>query len=75
MPATSQQVLVLGAKGRAAIAGEYNVTCAHVRDGAPLVLRHRLITDVHAEAEGMTAEKIVGRVRRHVGEPKPEDYA
>ena len=27
------QYLVLGAKARAAIAGEYNVTCDHVRDG------------------------------------------
>src|SRR5229473_2672438 len=53
------QYLVLGAKARAAIAGEYNLTCAHVRDVAPLVLRHRIITNFHAEAEGMTPDKIV----------------
>ncbi|HQU45486.1 MAG TPA: AAA family ATPase, partial [Pirellulales bacterium] len=45
------QYLVLGAKARAAIAGQYNVTCAHVREVAPLVLRHRIITNFHAEAE------------------------
>src|SRR6185436_5107542 len=39
------QYLVLGAKARAAIAGEYNVTCAHVRQVAPLVLRHRVMTN------------------------------
>src|SRR5262249_45840770 len=53
------QYLVLGAKARAAIAGEYNVTCAHVRTVAPLVLRHRIMTNFHGEAEGMTPERIV----------------
>src|SRR6202011_1841496 len=46
------QYMVLGAKARAAIAGEYNVTCAHVRDVAPLVLRHRIMVNFHGEAEG-----------------------
>jgi MoxR-like ATPase len=69
------QYLVLGAKARAAIAGEYNVTCVHVRDVAPLVLRHRIITNFHAEAEGMTADKLARKLVEHVGEPKPEDYA
>jgi MoxR-like ATPase len=69
------QYLVLGAKARAAIAGEYNVTCAHVRDVAALVLRHRIITNFHAEAEGMTPDKIVTQLLKEVGEPKADDYA
>jgi MoxR-like ATPase len=68
------QYLVLGAKARAAIAGEYNVTCAHVRGVAPLVLRHRVLTNFHAEAEGVTADKLVGLLLQHVQEPRPEDY-
>ena len=68
------QYLVLGAKARAAIAGEYNVTCAHVRDVAPLVLRHRIITNFHGEAEGVTPDKVVGMLVKHVTEPKAEDY-
>jgi MoxR-like ATPase len=68
------QYLVLGAKARAAIAGEYNVTCEHVRNGAPLVLRHRIMTNFHAEAEGVTADKLVGLLLQHVKEPRPEDY-
>jgi MoxR-like ATPase len=68
------QYLVLGAKARAAIAGEYNVTCAHVRDVAPLVLRHRIMTNFHAEAEGVNPDKVVGLLLKHVTEPKPEDY-
>lgn len=69
------QYLVLGAKARAAIAGEYNVTCAHVRDVASLVLRHRVMTNFHAEAEGITPDKLVKMLVEHVTEPKPEDYA
>jgi MoxR-like ATPase len=68
------QYLVLGAKARAAIAGEYNVTCAHVRDVVPLVLRHRIITNFHAEAEGMTPDKVVRQLLEHVHEPRAEDY-
>jgi MoxR-like ATPase len=68
------QYLVLGAKARAAIAGEYNVTCAHVRAVAPLVLRHRIITNFHGEAEGMTPDKLVKLLLEHVGEPRAEDY-
>src|SRR3954449_11583470 len=68
------QYLVLGAKARAAIAGEYNVTCAHVRDVAALVLRHRIMTNFHAEAEGVNADKLVGMLLKHVSEPRPEDY-
>ena len=69
------QYLVLGAKARAAITGEYNVTCAHVRDVAPLVMRHRIITNFHGEAEGITPEKMVAMILEHVPEPGPEDYA
>jgi MoxR-like ATPase len=69
------QYMVLGAKARAAIAGEYNVTCAHVRDVAALVLRHRIMTNFHAEAEGMSPDKIVKELLRHVNEPGPDDYA
>src|SRR5947209_9815830 len=68
------QYLVLGAKARAAIAGEYNVTCDHVRAVAPLVLRHRIMTNFHGEAEGITPDKIVKDLLRQVGEPRPEDY-
>jgi MoxR-like ATPase len=68
------QYLVLGAKARAAIAGEYNVTCAHVRAVAPLVLRHRIMLNFHGEAEGMTSDRIVRQLLEHVPEPRPEDY-
>jgi MoxR-like ATPase len=68
------QYLVLGAKARAAIAGEYNVTCEHVRAVAPLVLRHRVMTNFKGEAEGMTPDKIVRELLEYVSEPRAEDY-
>jgi MoxR-like ATPase len=69
------QYLVLGAKARAAIAGQYNVACAHVREVAPLVLRHRIMTNFHAEAEGITPDKVVKMLMEHVAEPKAAAYA
>ncbi|MBY0233188.1 MAG: MoxR family ATPase [Gemmataceae bacterium] len=68
------QYLVLGAKARAAIAGEYNVTCDHVRAVAPLVLRHRIMPSFAGEAEGMTSDKIVKRLLETVQEPGPGEY-
>jgi MoxR-like ATPase len=68
------QYLVLGAKARAAIAGEYNVTVDHVRAVAPLVLRHRTMTNFHAEAEGVTPDKVVRYLLDNVKEPRAEDY-
>jgi MoxR-like ATPase len=69
------QYLVLGAKARAAITGDYNVTCAHIREVAPLVMRHRLITNFHGEAEGVTPEKLVGMLLEQIREPGPDAYA
>ena len=69
------QYLVLGAKARAAIEGQYNVTCDHVRAVAPLVLRHRIIANFHAEAEGVTPDRIVEMLIEVVDEPKAEAYA
>ena len=68
------QYLVIGAKARAAIAGEYNVTCDHVRAIAPLVLRHRVMPNFHGEAEGYTADKLVKMLLEHVKEPQAGDY-
>ena len=50
------------------------LTCGHVRAVAPLVLRHRIMTNFHGEAEGMTPERIVKELLQHVSEPRPEDY-
>ncbi len=68
------QYLVIGAKARAALHGEYNVTAEHVRQVAPLVLRHRVIPNFHAEAEGIDADGLATRLLEEVAEPTPDEY-
>ena len=69
------QFLVIGAKARAAISGEYNVTCEHVRAVAPLVLRHRIVPNFHAEAEGISPDQIVQYLLENVPQPGEKSYS
>jgi MoxR-like ATPase len=56
------QYLVLGGKARAILNGRYYVSCEDIKAVAHPVLRHRLITNFNAEAEGITTDKIVDRL-------------
>jgi MoxR-like ATPase len=62
------QYLVLGAKARAIMNGTTNVSCDHIREVAPLVLRHRVLTNFAAEADGIDADLIVARLLKSVAE-------
>src|SRR5688572_12416331 len=55
----ASQFLVLGAKARAALHGRYFATCDDVRSVALPVLRHRIMTNFNAEAEGLRSDDIV----------------
>ena len=69
------QYLVLGAKARAILDKRYNVSTNDVRAMAHPVLRHRLITNFNADAEGINVEHIIDRLLATVPEPSEEDYA
>ena len=56
------QFLVLGAKARAVLNGRYYVSCEDIREVAIPVLRHRIITNFNAEAEGIKPDDIVRRL-------------
>src|ERR1700694_6028623 len=56
------QYLVLGAKARAVLRGRYYVSCEDIREVAAPVLRHRIITNFNAEAEGVKPDDIVRRL-------------
>jgi MoxR-like ATPase len=56
------QFLILAAKARAVLHGRYYVSCEDVRSVAPPVLRHRIITNFNAEAEGVKPDEIVRRL-------------
>jgi MoxR-like ATPase len=55
----ASQYLVLGAKTRAVLYGRYAPGIEDVRAVALAVLRHRLVTNFTAEAEGVRPERIV----------------
>jgi len=55
----ASQYLVLGAKCHAAIKGKYAPDIEDVKAIANLVLRHRIVRNYKAEAEGITEENII----------------
>ncbi len=56
------QALILGAKARALVAGRPAVSLEDVRAVAAPVLRHRVLLNFQAEADGVGAEDITARV-------------
>jgi MoxR-like ATPase len=56
------QALVLGAKIRALLEGRFNVAFEDIRAVAAPALRHRLILSFEADAEGITAERVIADV-------------
>jgi MoxR-like ATPase len=58
----ASQYLVLGAKAHAVMHGAFSPEIADVRAIAGSVLRHRLLTSFHAEAEGISSIQIVERL-------------
>ena len=55
----ASQFLVLGAKCHAAIHGKYSPDIEDVNAVATAILRHRVIRNYKAEAEGLSVEKII----------------
>jgi MoxR-like ATPase len=56
------QNLILGGKARALLEGRFYVSAEDIRAVAHPVLRHRLITNYSAEAEGVTSDKLIDRL-------------
>jgi MoxR-like ATPase len=55
----ASQYLVLGAKARAVLNGRYHADIDDVRAVAMPVLRHRLVTNFNAEAEGIKSDFLI----------------
>ena len=56
------QFMILAAKARALMLGRLHVMSEDVEAVAPAVLRHRLVPNFNAEAEGVTVEQIVDKI-------------
>jgi MoxR-like ATPase len=63
------QFLVLGAKARTLLQGRTHVSADDIRALAAPVLRHRILVNYRAEAEGTNVETIVRRLLETVKEP------
>ncbi len=63
------QFLVLGAKARALLQGRTHVSGDDIRTLAAPVLRHRILVNYRAEAEGTNVEGIIRRLLETVKEP------
>ncbi len=66
----ASQCLVLGAKTRAVLQGRPTPSCDDVRQVALSVLRHRVIANFSAEAEGIQTPQLIGRLLEAMPEPK-----
>jgi MoxR-like ATPase len=65
----ASQHMILGAKALAVLEGAAAVTAQHIRQIAPLVLRHRVMPNYNAAGEGIGAAEIVKKVVETVREP------
>jgi len=58
----ASQYLVLGAKAKAILSGASHVMPEHIRAVALPVMRHRIITNFNAEADGVTTDDVVNEL-------------
>jgi MoxR-like ATPase len=66
----ASQFLILGAKARALVHGRYHVALEDIQTLAYPVFRHRILTNFHAESEGIKSEDIIKRLLDAVPVPK-----
>jgi MoxR-like ATPase len=65
----ASQYLILGGKARAVLHGRFHVTTEDVKAVALPVLRHRIMTTFHADAEGISPDDIIGKLLETVSIP------
>ncbi|OGQ79010.1 MAG: AAA family ATPase [Deltaproteobacteria bacterium RIFCSPLOWO2_12_FULL_60_19] len=62
----ASQCLILGAKARTILQGRYAVSIEDIQALAPAVLRHRIIPNFKAQADGQSSLDIVGKLLTEV---------
>jgi MoxR-like ATPase len=63
------QYLILGAKARAILHGQFAVSADDIRAMASPVLRHRIFTNFNADAEGVDVDQIIEKILQTTPEP------
>ncbi len=69
------QFLINGGKALAAMDGRFSVSLADIRKISVPVLRHRVSTNFHAQAEGMSTDDVVRRLVDEIPEPTIPKFA
>ncbi|MEZ0263117.1 MAG: AAA family ATPase [Phycisphaerae bacterium] len=69
----ASQNLVLAGKARALLKGRYHVSTEDIRQVASPVLRHRIVTNFNAEAEGIRSDEIIRRLIDHIPRQQYDD--
>src|SRR5574341_2467213 len=64
------QYLVLGGKARALTSGRYHVSFDDIRSVAHSVMRHRVLTNFHAQSEGITTDSLIDKLLESVPVPR-----
>jgi MoxR-like ATPase len=67
----ASQYLILGAKAHAALRGSSHVDIEDVREVVHPVMRHRIVTNFSASAEGITSDIIIDRLLNEI-DPKAQ---
>ncbi len=66
----ASQYLILGGKARALMRGRYHVNFDDIHALAHPVLRHRILTNFHAESERVTSDQLIDQLLEAVPLPK-----
>jgi MoxR-like ATPase len=71
----ASQNLILAGKARAVLHGRVHVMTEDIRQAALPVLRHRLLTTFHADAEGISTDDIIAKLIQAVPSPTEDKRA
>ena len=66
----ASQYLILAGKARALLNGRFNVSVGDIQALAYPVMRHRILTNFHAESQKITTDEIIRRLLEAVPTPK-----
>jgi MoxR-like ATPase len=69
----ASQYLILAGKARALLKGRYHVSTEDIRQVALPVLRHRIVTNFNAEAEGIKSDAIVKKLIEFIPRQQSEE--
>jgi MoxR-like ATPase len=69
----ASQYLILAGKARALLKGRYHVSTDDIRQVALPVLRHRIVTNFNAEAEGVRSDQIVRKLIEFIPRQQYDD--